>query len=170
MDIAASRSRHIKKFPVICFRLSLSLSHYQVMSSATEVKLLTLLNVSAVKRPRELDLPGGHRGSPSASPVPKSLVNGNGHGKEEENVAKRPKSVVFAGEVGPSGSHWLRRENGEVKGKGKAKVVTKAANGHVNGLNVNGHQGGEVEHGDGIASLVADDDRSDDDGGSILGE
>ncbi|WWC63399.1 uncharacterized protein I303_105999 [Kwoniella dejecticola CBS 10117] len=82
------------------------------MSTAQEIKLLTLLNVSAVKRPRELDIPGGHRGSPSFSKTP-SLVLESEDGKEPK---KRRKSVVFGGEVGPSGSTY-----GKGKGKGKAK-------------------------------------------------
>ncbi|WWC93486.1 hypothetical protein V866_000321 [Kwoniella sp. B9012] len=84
------------------------------MSTATEIKLLTLLNVSAVKRPRELDLPGGHRGSPSFSKTP-SLVLESEDGQKPSK--KRRKSVVFGGEVGPSGSTFGK------KGKGKAKKV-----------------------------------------------
>ena len=118
------------------------------MVSATEVKLLTLLNVTAIKRPRELDIPGGHRASPSVGPPESSsrgqnpvgstskkqvkVVNGsNGHSATSP-PAKRCKSVNFAGEVGPSGSTYSespRPTNGLAgKGKGKAKQ-----NGTVNG-------------------------------------
>ncbi|WRT68504.1 uncharacterized protein IL334_005480 [Kwoniella shivajii] len=90
------------------------------MSTATEIKLLTLLNVSAVKRPRDLDRPGGHRGSPSFSKAP-STVQESEDGKEPS--AKRRKSVVFGGEVGPSGSTFGK------KGKGKAKKVEVQLNG-----------------------------------------
>ncbi|BEI83327.1 hypothetical protein CcaverHIS002_0311950 [Cutaneotrichosporon cavernicola] len=85
------------------------------MASAAEVKLLTLLNVSAVKRPRELDLPGGFRSpatsrpqSQSGSPAPIS-----------EPQPKRRRSVVFGGEVGPSESKLTvaeELENGDENG------------------------------------------------------
>jgi len=111
------------------------------MSTASELKLLTLLNVSAVKRPRELDVPGGHRGSPStsrsssvvpssteppsatASGTPKGRTNGatqsNGNG---EPPVKRRRSVVFGGELGPSGSTYGKKAK---KGKGKEKAEEK---------------------------------------------
>lgn len=111
------------------------------MSTASELKLLTLLNVSAVKRPRELDVPGGHRGSPSTSRsssvvpssteppsastsgTPKGRTNGaqqsNGNG---EPPVKRRRSVVFGGELGPSGSTYGKKAK---KGKGKEKAEEK---------------------------------------------
>jgi hypothetical protein len=60
------------------------------MSTDTEVKLLTLLNVAAIKKPRDLDIPGGQRGSPAlnsrtASPVPAPALKSKGakaNGKE----------------------------------------------------------------------------------------
>lgn len=85
---------------------------------STEVKLLTLLNVSAIKRPRELDAPGGYR-SPS--------VSASGAGSRAQSIdgaepgTKRRRGVVFGGEIGPSGSTYGK--NGKGKGKGKAKAV-----------------------------------------------
>ncbi|WWC71472.1 uncharacterized protein I206_105430 [Kwoniella pini CBS 10737] len=127
------------------------------MSTAQEIKLLTLLNVSAVKRPRELDLPGGHRGSPSFSKTP-SLVPESEDGKEPK---KRRKSVVFGGEVGPSGSTY-----GKGKGKGKAKKIeeTPVVNGTKNAeeIPVNGNDEVFEEEGEsddeGEASSSANDD------------
>ncbi|WVR09518.1 hypothetical protein IAU60_006586 [Kwoniella sp. DSM 27419] len=111
------------------------------MSTATEIKLLTLLNVSAVKRPRDLDLPGGHRGSPSLGRAGSS----NGPASEEggnESAKKRRKSVVFGGEIGPSGTTFGK------KGKGKAvTAVQKEANGigKVDEESVNGDPEGALD-------------------------
>lgn len=96
-----------------------------MVSSMTDLKLLTLLNVSAVKRPFEKDVPGGHRGSPalggrrsasiatsdSPAPAPASSsktngangTNGSSPGAKSKAAGKR-KGVVFGGEIGPSGS------------------------------------------------------------------
>lgn len=127
------------------------------MSTATEVKLLTLLNVSAIKKPRSLDQPGGFRSSPSFSRTASPVVQTNGakengttstngtpngtpngvtkvKGKksrksygvvdlEAERPGKRRKSVVFGGEVGPSGSTFGKSKSAD-KGKGKATEVT----------------------------------------------
>jgi U3 small nucleolar RNA-associated protein 25 len=108
---------------------------------STEVKLLTLLNVSAIKRPRALDLPGGFR-SPSAPAsratsvssdereAKRAKANGNGtpagkkgkKGKKEEEKgegeekAKPRRSVAWGGEMGPSGSTYGKKEK---KDKGK---------------------------------------------------
>ncbi|WWC90610.1 uncharacterized protein L201_005546 [Kwoniella dendrophila CBS 6074] len=100
------------------------------MSTAQEIKLLTLLNVSAVKRPRDLDKPGGHRGSPSLiskSKTPslvieqeqetESLPQENGEGS-----SKKKRKVIFGGEVGPSGSTYGKKGSNS-KGKGKSTVV-----------------------------------------------
>ncbi|WVW85517.1 hypothetical protein I302_107555 [Kwoniella bestiolae CBS 10118] len=124
------------------------------MSTATEIKLLTLLNVSAVKRPRELDVPGGHRGSPSFSKTP-SLVPDSEDGGEPSK--KRRKSVVFGGEVGPSGSTFGK------KGKGKAKKIevteVNGLEGSTDAVNGNGN-GGAVEE------VFEEDEESDDEGES----
>ena len=142
------------------------------MSPRTEVKLLTLLNVTAIKKPRALDKPGGHRGSldarststpqsprvsngvlPNAaqgdSATTSTRTNGTATGTGAETsdpdhpVVKKRKSVVFAGEVGPSGSTYSSPIKGMVngKGKGKAKEVTAvigspSPNGQPNGHNV----------------------------------
>lgn len=87
------------------------------MSTATEVKLLTLLNVSAVKRPRELDLPGGHRSSPSLKGTSTQQNSEDGEPK------KRRKSVIWGGEVGPSGSDYLKDNSKKRKEKAKKKAV-----------------------------------------------
>ncbi|KAK4687363.1 U3 small nucleolar RNA-associated protein 25, partial [Tremellales sp. Uapishka_1] len=84
------------------------------MSTAVELKLLTLLNVSAVKRPRERDIPGGHRGSPSVS-----LSN-----SDEGKVVKKRKGVIFGGEIGPSGS-FFEKKRGKGKGKGRGEETSK---------------------------------------------
>nr|ODN94411.1 U3 small nucleolar RNA-associated protein 25 [Cryptococcus depauperatus CBS 7855] len=84
------------------------------MSTFTEVKLLTLLNVSAVKRPRDVDQPGGHRSSPSTRRI------STAPSLEEGEQRKRRKSVVFGGEVGPSGSTYSKGSNSRAKRKGKA--------------------------------------------------
>lgn len=113
---------------------------------STEVKLLTLLNVSAIKRPRELDLPGGFR-SPSTS-RPQS-VDGT------EPAPKKKRGVVFGGEIGPSGSTYGK------KGKGK-KAVKIAAEVDENG---DGEVEMEeiVEDGDDEESAEGEDDETNDD-------
>lgn len=111
------------------------------MSSATQLKLLTLLNVSAIKKPRDLDVPGGHRGSPSlsrtSSPLPtssKGALESAPNGKkaagtpttgDDGRPAKRRKGVVFGGEIGPSGSSYKKARTN--KGKGKEEVVAVEA-------------------------------------------
>ena len=128
------------------------------MSSTTELKLLTLLNVSAVKRPRALDRPGGHRGSPSlsASPlVPNGHTNGNGVGHTNGHaqsangdgspVPKRRKSVNFGGEVGPSGSTFSGvTTSSKGKGKQRVKAIEPIAEDVERGAN---WSGGELLHG-----------------------
>jgi U3 small nucleolar RNA-associated protein 25 len=143
------------------------------MSTDTEVKLLTLLNVAAIKKPRDLDIPGGQRGSPAlnsrtASPVPapalKSKVaktNGNGNG------VKKRKSVIFGGELGPSGSTFGKKAKAEVNGKengnnkGKGKEVNGTGDGNGNGevsTKTNGHVDIDVDEG------------SDDEGAAVTSE
>ncbi|RXK42415.1 U3 small nucleolar RNA-associated protein 25 [Tremella mesenterica] len=72
------------------------------MSSATEVRLLTLLNITATRYPLDRDQPGGHRSSTS-TPTPASPQPNEGQ------AVKRRKSVVFGGEVGPTGSSFVRK-------------------------------------------------------------
>lgn len=111
------------------------------MSSATQLKLLTLLNVSAIKKPRDLDVPGGHRGSPSlsrtSSPLPtssKGALELASNGKkaagspttgDDGRPAKRRKGVVFGGEIGPSGSSYKKART--PKGKGKEEEAALEA-------------------------------------------
>lgn len=120
------------------------------MTSLTEVKLLTLLNVTAIKRPRDLDRPGGYRASPVVSrtgsvdnaaeqngAAASAVQNGS---QDSQDGADRPplkkrKSVNFGGELGPSGSTYLK---GKVKGKAKtngAGPAPQKANGHAEAPN-----------------------------------
>ncbi|WWD19158.1 hypothetical protein CI109_103616 [Kwoniella shandongensis] len=131
------------------------------MSTKMEIKLLTLLNVSAVKKPRELDVPGGHRGSPSVSVT----VSEDGTQMQEGSTTKkRRKSVVFGGEMGPSGSGFGKKQkqddkNGNGKGKGKA-----SAEQGVNGVKSNG--GTTINGGAdaGLDEIVVEDGESGDEG------
>jgi U3 small nucleolar RNA-associated protein 25 len=166
------------------------------MSSVTELKLLTLLNVTAIKRPRELDLPGGHRASPSTSrrgslslslsaqphlshPAEEGVegvegVDAESDGTGEGRQKKRRKSVVFGGEVGPSGSTYgnkakKEKGSGKAKGRGKGKEEVDGGEGAINGIVSNGHAG-EVDLGsNGLDGLEAGDG-SDEEGESSAGE
>lgn len=113
------------------------------MSTETELKLLTLLNVSAIKKPRDLDIPGGHRGSPSQS------------GSRDGSPAVKPaqpkkRKVIFGGELGPSGSTFGKKskvaENGGVKekSKGKGKEVNGNGNDHAGEPEHSGQEGGNI--------------------------
>ncbi|RSH88852.1 rRNA-binding ribosome biosynthesis protein utp25 [Saitozyma podzolica] len=136
------------------------------MSSVTELKLLTLLNVTAIKRPRELDLPGGHRASPSTSRRGSLSLNGTGEGRQK----KRRKSVVFGGEVGPSGSTYgnkakKEKGSGKAKGRGKGKEEVDGGEGAINGIVSNGHAG-EVDLGSNGLDWLEAGDGSDEEGES----
>lgn len=123
------------------------------MSTETEVKLLTLLNVSAIKKPRDLDVPGGHRGSPSQS--------GSRDVSPPVQQPKKRKSVNFGGELGPSGSTYGKKKSkmdANGKGKGKGKEVNGDANGNGNGVEFQDDEAHEVD-GDEQIDL---DDGSDD--------
>lgn len=158
------------------------------MSTATEVKLLTLLNVTAIKRPMEQDVPGGHRGAPSlrarigCTPISheagsdiatsalvndssgSSAVNANGSlpatgstsGQDAAIAApvdtgvKRRKSVVFGGEVGPSGSSYSgpgKRKRAKIEGEIRVAVPPRATNGTGPGT-TNGATGMKGTNGD----------------------
>ena len=134
------------------------------MSTDTEVKLLTLLNVAAIKKPRDLDIPGGQRGSPAlnsrtASPVPAPALKAKGakaNGTANGNGMKKRKSVIFGGELGPSGSTFGKKAKAEVNGKengndkGKGKEVNGSGNGNGNGevsKKINGHVDIDVDEG-----------------------
>jgi U3 small nucleolar RNA-associated protein 25 len=118
------------------------------MSTEIEVRLLTLLNVAAIKKPRQLDIPGGHRGSPSLrsrSTSENTSVDASPAVSAPSTGGKKRKSVVFGGELGPSGSTFGKKVQGEKgKGKGKGKEVNGNVNGNGNGdddveMNGNGH-------------------------------
>ncbi|KAK8854697.1 hypothetical protein IAR55_003436 [Kwoniella newhampshirensis] len=138
------------------------------MSTKTEIKLLTLLNVSAVKRPRELDVPGGHRGSPSvtrASSTNQDESEEDGRHPQsidgQQQTKKRRKSVVFGGEMGPSGSAFgsSKKQKGHQKQeKGKGRVE------EVNGTKINGHTNGESTGYTELDDLVLEDGESDGEG------
>lgn len=105
------------------------------MSSAVQLKLLTLLNVSAIKRPFDLDVPGGHRSSPTLSretsltpqqPPQPATVEANGssssRGADGEPPKKKKKGVIFGGVIGPSGSTI---KDGEASKSGKKSKKSK---------------------------------------------
>lgn len=108
------------------------------MSTSVQLKLLTLLNVSAIKRPREADQPGAQRRSISVSPSvqarpqssnePESSAAGGETGQEPPRKKKR--GVSFGGELGPSGS-GLKKEKGNKKQGDESKAQS---NGHTNGV------------------------------------
>jgi U3 small nucleolar RNA-associated protein 25 len=127
------------------------------MSTETELKLLTLLNVAAIKKPRELDIPGGQRGSPS---IQGTSANNSAAGSPAAvpaptaNGTKKRKGVKFGGELGPSGSLFGKKAkqvengkasasanmngNGNGSGKGKGKEVNGSSNGESH-AEKNGH-------------------------------
>ena len=142
------------------------------MTSETEVKLLTLLNVSAIKRPREMDLPRGHRGSPSASPSPLNTVYNPRRGMDEEIRVKRRKSVVFGGILGPSGKSPTKSissqsaVNGkQIRGKGVSNVK------HTEGSVTNGNGHDHPNSDSSFSELIDEDtDEQDDKAESSSGE
>jgi U3 small nucleolar RNA-associated protein 25 len=133
------------------------------MSTDTELKLLTLLNVSAIKKPRDLDIPGGHRGtpplnsrntsanaSPAPVPVPSPALKGKGKGVNgNANGVKKRKSVIFGGELGPSGSTFGKKAKPEANGKenanGQGKGKGKEVNGNVKNGEVQEKSNGHVD-------------------------
>lgn len=161
------------------------------MVSLTEVKLLTLLNVTAIKKPFEMDVPGGHRGSPAlggrsasastSSPAPTAASPATSKAKASKGVAspamkkgeagangektKRRKSVVFGGEVGPSGSTFAgkrKRAGGDMGVEvedGPSKKNTAQANG-------NGHAEVRAK----AAGLEVEEEMSEDEGKGRAGK
>lgn len=105
------------------------------MSTAVQLKLLTLLNVSAVKRPREADQPGAQRRSISVSPSvqiqPQSETQSPAASGEtgEEPPKKKKRGVSFGGEIGPSGSGAKKQK----ASKKKEDVAINGTDGHTNG-------------------------------------
>ena len=112
------------------------------MSSAVQLKLLTLLNVSAIKRPFDLDVPGGHRSSPTLSretsltPQQPAITtttttstsnagSSNSRGTDGEPPKKKKKGVIFGGVIGPSGSTIKSGEAGSASGSGSAEKKGK---------------------------------------------
>lgn len=162
------------------------------MVSLTEVKLLTLLNVTAIKKPFEMDVPGGHRGSPAlggrsasastSSPAPTAVSPATstkaktskglsspamkkGEAGANGEKAKRRKSVVFGGEVGPSGSTFAgkrKRAGGDMAVEvedGPSKKSTAQANG-------NGHAEVKAK----AAGLEVEEEMSEDEGKGRAGK
>jgi U3 small nucleolar RNA-associated protein 25 len=98
------------------------------MSTAVQLKLLTLLNVSAVKRPFDLDQPGGHKRS---SLTPDTQDSRSLQSEEQEPKKKKQKRrIVLGGEIGPSGSEAKligeQKAKKDKKGKAKAGKVEEA--------------------------------------------
>ncbi|KAJ9106916.1 hypothetical protein QFC20_003925 [Naganishia adeliensis] len=108
------------------------------MSTSVQLKLLTLLNVSAIKRPREADQPGAQRRSISVSPSEQAQALSSteptssavGGETSEEPPRKKKRGVSFGGELGPSGS-GLKKEKANKK-KGDDSEVER--NGHTTGV------------------------------------
>jgi len=121
------------------------------MSTVTELKLMTLLNVSAIKRPRDLDQPGGFRGSPSLSRSPSAPPARED--RQLEHVAKKKKNVIWGGELGPSGSSYGKN------GRGKAAE-----------RNVKSHQESEPAAVPPELNEYEVDDSDEDEGTEITGE
>ena len=96
------------------------------MSTITELKLLTLLNVSATKRPRDLDQPGGFKGSPACSRSPSTQPSFARQSRE--SAVKKRKSVVWGGELGPSGSTFGTKTN---QGKAPEREISPESEGVV---------------------------------------
>ena len=142
------------------------------MSTATEVKLLTLLNVAAIKKPRDLDIPGGQRGSPAlnsrtASPVPAPALKSKG-AKANGNGVKKRKSVIFGGELGPSGSTFGKKAKAEVNGKENGNNKENGGNkGKGKEVNGNGNGNGEVSTKTNGHVDIDVDEGSDDEGAAV---
>lgn len=146
--------------PIIIYLL-----HHPPNMADIQVKLLTLLNVSAVKRPGETDLPGAHTKFPvrsktrfalasastsaSASVEPTSSTETGPGEATSEPPRKKKKTVQWNGEIGPSGSK--RAVNGKTM-TGTAAAV-KNDDGRL-----------EVEAEAFSAPMVADDVDEDDEG------
>lgn len=119
------------------------------MSTPTQLKLLTLLNVSASKRPLDVDVPGGDR---SAHALRRS--NSSSVESPAEPQAKRvKKGVVFGGEIGPSGASLLG------KGKGKSNGKTKAAEAAADAVDI---PAGGADSGPGLDVDVEEESESED--------
>jgi U3 small nucleolar RNA-associated protein 25 len=141
------------------------------MSTSVELKLLTLLNVSAIKRPREADQPGAQRRSisvsPSVQPNPQSstaVESSTEIESTEEPPRKKKRGVSFGGEVGPSGSGALKK--GKTHGK-KAGVAakenasrTEEAQRQSESLSIPTIEE-EVSEGEDAHQLIADEDTDD---------
>jgi U3 small nucleolar RNA-associated protein 25 len=128
------------------------------MSTETEVKLLTLLNVAAIKKPRDLDIPGGQRGSPSLRNSSSSSSPAVTPAPAPVGGVKKRKSVLFGGELGPSGSGYGKKVKVvvEVNGKGKGKGKEVNGNGYANGHALEQEIAGvEIEEGSDDENVVA---------------
>jgi U3 small nucleolar RNA-associated protein 25 len=128
------------------------------MSTETEVKLLTLLNVAAIKKPRDLDIPGGQRGSPSLRNSSSSSSPAVTPAPVPVGGVKKRKSVLFGGELGPSGSGYGKKVKVvvEVNGKGKGKGKEVNGNGYANGHALEQEIAGvEIEEGSDDENVVA---------------
>ena len=142
------------------------------MSTAVQLKLLTLLNVSAVKRPREADQPGAQRRSISVSPSvqiqPQSETESPAASgeTEEEPPKKKKRGVSFGGEIGPSGSGVKKQK----ANKKKEDVAINGTDGHMNGavttstrpVTTHAEDANELDVAE--SQLLAEEDTDDEDG------
>lgn len=102
---------------------------------AAQVKLLTLLNVSAVKRPFELDRPGGSRRRQEAVALAaEEHAQHQLQDAQEPATKKKKKGISWGGEMGPTGSTVVKKssvtkaaEPVNVKSKSKGKPAGKAS-------------------------------------------
>jgi hypothetical protein len=141
------------------------LERYKTMSTAVQLKLLTLLNVSAIKRPRDADQPGAQRRSISVSPSvqiqPQSSNEGessNAAGEtSEEPPKKKKRGVSFGGEVGPSGSGGKKEKTS--KRKEEAAAGKEQVNGASKSIPVIEEEASETDVTEG--QLVAEEDSDD---------
>ena len=139
------------------------------MSTETEVKLLTLLNVSAIKKPRDLDIPGGQRGSPSLQGTSgnNSAVGSPAAVPTSSKGTKKRKGVKFGGELGPSGSLFGKKAKQVENAKASADM---SGNGKGKGKEVNGNGNGE-SHAEKTGHLDIDvDEGSDDEAAGVPSE
>jgi U3 small nucleolar RNA-associated protein 25 len=130
------------------------------MSTETELKLLTLLNVAAIKKPRDLDIPGGQRGSPS---IQGTSANNSAAGSPaavpvpSTNGTRKRKGVKFGGELGPSGSLFGMKTKVVENGKASASANTNGiANGKGKGKEVNGNGNGDEASDDETAGISSE--------------
>lgn len=136
-----------------------------IMATDVQVKLLTLLNVSAIKRPLDIDRPGGWRSNSqtsNSSPKPQAQEADQANDNDEPPKKKR-RGVSFGGEMGPTGSARAEAKPEKPGKKDKERIKGIAANG-------NGHRDDSIasaasmtEESESSLVMAADDDSVDED-------